>query len=422
MRLELGVAVRAEPQLRALPGLLQTVELVPLPQDLLEARVAREVAANPMLRRGRQPTCASCGSRRVEGRCPRCSGPAGRVPEPATNPFESLAVLARCEVDPADRDAVEVVVDHLTGRGLLDADPAQIAADHRLPLARVAAAIRAVRAVGPPGIARRTVGELLADQARRLVADGEAPAWIVDLVRDHLPAIAEGDARTPADRLGVPVDDVAAAFELVRSRLRPLAAHDSGPAPMRAPAADVLVYQDAAGLSVEVPDSRSFGLRVAPVPAAVRADPGAVAWLEVHRREAVALMRQIDARAAVLQHVAACAVERQADFLARGPAGHVRLTRTEVAAELGLHPSTVSRAVAGKTMRRPDGRVVPLEILFGSGVAIRDLVRRLSGDGPLSDAQLCSALASHGHVVARRTVAKYRAQLGIPAAGGRVRS
>ena len=48
MRLELGVAVRAEPQLRALPGLLQTVALVPLPQDLLEARVARDVAANPM--------------------------------------------------------------------------------------------------------------------------------------------------------------------------------------------------------------------------------------------------------------------------------------------------------------------------------------------------------------------------------------
>ena len=318
MRLELGVAVRAEPQLRALPGLLQTVALVPLPQDLLEARVAREVAANPMLRRGRQPTCAWCGSRRVEGRCPRCSGPAGGVPEPATDPFESLAVLARCEVDPADRDAVQVVVDHLTGRGLLDADPARIAADHRLPLACVEAAIRAVRAVGPPGIARRTVGELLADQARRLVADGEAPGWIVDLVRDHLPAIAEGDARTPAGRLGVPAGDVAAAFELVRSRLRPLAAHDSGPGPMRAPAADVLVYQDAAGLSVEVPDSRSFGLRVAPVPAAVRADPGAVAWLEAHRREAAALLRQIDARAAVLQHVAACAVARQADFLARG--------------------------------------------------------------------------------------------------------
>ena len=166
---------------------------------------------------------------------------------------------------------------------------------------------------------------------------------------------------------------MAAAFELVRSRLRPLAAHDSGPGPVRAPAADVLVYQDAAGLSMEVPDSRSFGLRVAPVPAAVRADPGAVAWLEAHRREAAALMRQIDARAAVLQHVAACAVARQADFLARGPACHVRLTRTEVAAELGLHPSTVSRAVAGKTMRWPDGRVVPLESLFGSAVAIRDL-------------------------------------------------
>ena len=72
-------------------------------------------------------------------------------------------------------------------------------------------------------------------------------------------------------------------------------------------------------------------------------------------------------------------------------------------------------------MRWPDGRVVPLESLFGSAVAIRDLVRRLSGDRPLSDAQLCSALASHGYVVARRTVAKYRAQLGIPA-GGRVRS
>lgn len=417
----LSAELQQAPQLRAVAGLLQAMALIPLAHDALEARVTRAVAENPMLRRAQQISCPVCGSRRIAGRCPRCpqAAPIGR--EPVVNPFETLEALAGCQVASAHRNAVPVVIDHLTARGLLDSEPAQIAADHALPLAAVEAAVQAIREVGPAGIAQRTVSELLAAQAQQLVSAGQAQPWLVDLVRDHLPAIADDDPQSPAEQLGVPAAAVAEAFDLVRSRLRPMALPDREPEGPP-PSPDVFVYRDAAGeLTVEVIDSRWLGLRVAAVPAAVRSDPAAVAWLEEHRRQAATLLRQIDSRATVLHQVATCAVSRQAGFFTRGRSGHRRLTRTEVAHELGLHPSTVSRAVTAKIVRCPDGRLIEFAALFGGGVAIQDLIRQLTERQRLSDSQLCSALAAQGYVVARRTVAKYRAQLGI-AAAGRVRT
>jgi RNA polymerase sigma-54 factor len=119
--------------------------------------------------------------------------------------------------------------------------------------------------------------------------------------------------------------------------------------------------------------------------------------------------------ASVLNQVAATAVRRQKDFLERGPAGHVPLTRSDVARELGLHPSTVARAVRGNVLRTPGGEFIDFKELFGGGVAVRAEIAELLRGSASIDAQLCIALRARGYTVARRTVAKYRAQLGIPA-------
>ncbi len=207
------------PQLRAVAGLLQSMALLPVAQDALEAQVTRALADNPMLRRAHRISCPACGSRLSAGRCPRCPRPPPGGREPVINPFETLEALAGCQVASEYRIAVPVVIGHLTDRGLLEREPAQIAADHALPLAAVEAAVQAIREVGPAGIAQCTVAELLAAQARQLVLAGQAPPWLVELVRDHLPAIAEDDPQSPADQLGVPVTAVAEAFDLVRNRL-----------------------------------------------------------------------------------------------------------------------------------------------------------------------------------------------------------
>ena len=239
----------------------------------------------------------------------------------------------------------------------------------------------------------------------------------MDLVRDHLAALADGDLDGPAAALDLPVTAVAELLVLVRTHLRP--GVGLGPATPRT-VPDVLIYRAAdGGLSVEVADSRWYGLAVAAAPRRLRADPEAAAWLDRHERAARDLIRQLDSRATVLHRVATAAVAHQAEFLLSGAARHRDLTRADVAATLALHPSTVSRAVAGKALRAPDGRILELTALFGRAVPVKSRIAELA-PRRLSDEGLRAALAAEGHVLARRTVAKYRAELGI--AAGRRRS
>jgi RNA polymerase sigma-54 factor len=244
--------------------------------------------------------------------------------------------------------------------------------------------------------------------------------WFVVLVRDHLNAVAAADPAGPAAALGIPRADVEAAFELVRTSLHPpLLAGRSEPGGPVPPAPDVFVDLVDGGLAVRVVDSAGLGLALVPVNRSVSVDVEAARWAARHRADARRLLHQLDARADVLLRVARFAVERQSDFVLRGPAAHVPLTRAEVAAGTGLHPSTVSRAVMHAVMRYPDGRTSPLAVLFGGATAMEDLMVRLLAERPMSDARLRDRLAAHGHDLARRTVAKHRIRLGLPADGRR---
>jgi len=416
----LSPQLRAQAEVRALPGLLHSLRLLPLGYEALAGAVERSLADNPMLQRAPGSACPGCGRHRSSSGCPRCSAVMRSTGhEPAVRPFETLEAAAGCEIRSDCRDVLPVVIAHLTGRGLLDADPAEIATSHGFPREAVDEAVRAIKTVGPAGVAERSVVDLLLSQARLLVAAGEVAPWFVDLVRDHLKAVATGDTASVAAALDVPEDAVTAAFALVRARLRPVAVvevHPRRTEPWGTP--DVFVYRTSSGvLEIEVADSQWFGLGLAHVPPEVRADAAAAAWLAGHERAARDLLHQLDTRAGVLRRVATYVVHRQAGFFELGAVGHAPLTRTEVAAELGVHPSTVSRCVAGKALRCPNGEIVALADLFGGAVAIKARIADLTATDRMSDAQLCRALEASGHAVARRTVAKYRAELGIAPGG-----
>jgi RNA polymerase sigma-54 factor len=418
-----GPALLLRQEQRPLAGLLQATALLTAGQSDLVAAAERGLAENPMLVRRAGSACPGCGRHQRAGRCAGCRGVApARAAEPSHAPLESLEMLARCEARGGGVAAVPLVVAHLTDRGLLESDPADLAARHGLPVGHVEEAVRAVRAAGPPGIAQRTVRDLLRAQAEDLAARSLAPAWLPRLVADHLDAVATGAAEDAAASLGLDPEDVRAGFDLVRQRLRPWAtpppARDPGPPPL----ADVVVIRTQDGeLDVEVPDSDWFGLQAAAIPARLRADAVAAGWLAEHRAAALAFLAQLDTRAAVLRRVARHTVLAQRAMFDHGPAHQADLSRSRVAAALGLHPSTVSRAVSGKTVRGPRGETFPLADLFGSGAAARRRIAELLGQRPHSDAELAAALAEQGLAVARRTVAKYRSQLGLAACATRRR-
>jgi RNA polymerase sigma-54 factor len=108
-------------------------------------------------------------------------------------------------------------------------------------------------------------------------------------------------------------------------------------------------------------------------------------------------------------------VAYQQDFMTRGDRYLKPLTRAQLADALGVHESTVSRAVAGKIVQLPNGRLIPLARFFDRAAPIKEAIKELIAqeDEPLSDRAIAEKLAQQGYRVARRTVTKYRNALNI---------
>lgn len=222
--------------------------------------------------------------------------------------------------------------------------------------------------------------------------------------------------------------EVRAARDFIRTRLRPWAALDD-PAPAVTVAATDLVVRFAGDgtdeLEVEIVGDPASRLRVDPLWARLAEGPVLPApqrrTVREHARQARSFLAALQERADTLRRIAGYAAGRQRRYLREGAAAHLPLTRAEVADALNLHESTVSRAVSGKRLRLPDGRVVPFSALFGATGSVHTVLKAViaAEQRPLSDADLAAELHRRGHPVARRTVAKYRRELGIPAHGRR---
>lgn len=146
---------------------------------------------------------------------------------------------------------------------------------------------------------------------------------------------------------------------------------------------------------------------------AAGSDDGLVADQLARARGFLARLQQ---RWDTMRLVGEAVAERQHDFLLGKAAVPGPLTRAEIALAIGVHESTVSRAVAGRWALLPSGGTLPMAELFGVCAAPMEVVRQVvaSETRPLSDSEIAQLTSAAGHPMARRTVAKYRTQLGIP--------
>lgn len=417
--LELQTGLHAE--LRALPGVLKALGMLTMTHQEVQLATERSLAENPVLERMDGHPCPGCGRHVSTGTCYRCRGNGNHPPshfenglEAGMDPFRTLEAEAGLEVRSDCRDALEYVIAHLTPRGILDTDPEEIASAHGFKPGQVQEAIRALRAVGPPGIAATSVTELLTAQAEALVADGQAPGWLPRLVSGHLADLAAGSTTAVVRAMGLTEAEALAGLEIIRTRLRPFAAAEMTERDAPVPTADVFLYRAPDGtLEVEVPASAWFGLRTVDLSEGLRGAPEARQWLLEHELAAQRLIYQVDRRADALLRITQYAASQQKDFLDHGDGHHRPLTRTAVAQELGFHPSTVSRAVRGKKLRLPSGEVTDLSCLFGKGVATRTALQGLlaGARNAMSDEVLREHLSRQGIDIARRTVTKYRHSL-----------
>jgi RNA polymerase sigma-54 factor len=267
--------------------------------------------------------------------------------------------------------------------------------------------IIALRSVGPPGIAATSALDCVRLQVEVLIAEGLATELLRSIVDDWLPQVADQRWNEIAEALETSEAEVRQAVEILTRETRPFVSLDGGAD--RAGMVDVEFVLDGADLRAMVQNADGLGLRVADDFGEL--DREARAWLAPHRAAASQLVAAVNARARVLTQVADILATRQHTYLILGD-NHQPLRRADVAVEIGVHPSTVGRAVAGKTARCPDGRLLPLAALFGAGSATLERVAAVIADVPnATDSALADELTRRGWPIARRTVAKYRALL-----------
>lgn len=269
-----------------------------------------------------------------------------------------------------------------------------------------------------PGMAAADPRECLLAQLRALPAS-DTRTLALRMVGEQLDALARHDLAAIAERLGASAADLSAAVSLVLS-LQP---HPVEQPPEPEPAfivPDVIAWRAGGGWQVRLNTRSAPRLRLCAHAEQASGHAGMRGLLD----EARWLLRSLGIRNETLLKTARALVTRQQAFLEQGEEAIAPLTLKEVAEEIGVHESTVSRITTGKYIQTPRGTLelkrlfaVRLEGAEVSGAAIKAMVRRLIEDepahAPLADEVIAAMLARQGIRVARRTVAKYREQLSI---------
>lgn len=397
-----GPELSVIPRLDARPGLRLLSYLALLPAGAVEfdETIERAVAENPLLERLAWHSCATCGLATVADRCAACASAHWSFePEAAIDWRADLLRDTAAELPPTLRPVLELVMAALDEHGLMTEAP-------DAPEEAIALVIAALRGSGPPGIAARSRVECVRVQAAELVASGEVTPLVGELADHWLAEVAEERFADIAASTGATESAVLDAVGSLRARTRPYVTLAGGGT--RSAPTDVVFAQPEPGAPLVAHVADGVGLvLVSDIPMLT---PEARAWATPHREAAQRLAAAVAARGHMLQLVADQLAVRQRAFIERGEQEHAHLRRQEVAAALGVHPSTVGRVVVGKVARCPDGRQVPLAGFFGGETSIRARVASALAAFPgASDRELAETLTATGNPIARRTVAKYRA-------------
>jgi RNA polymerase sigma-54 factor len=327
----------------------------------------------------------------------------------------------------------EFLVGSLDDNGYLQCSLEEVAERFEVELSRVQAILGLLQSLEPIGIGARDLQECLLIQLNYLEQDGiDLPRFAREIVADHISELAEHKYTRLASILNTTAEEILEAADFIKHRLNPFPAQgaDRFEPGMKANASHILPdvviapKEDEKGYEVEVVESKRFFLRVSPLYNQLLNDldrePNRFSddekrHIQHYVSRAKLFIANINQRRQTLQKITACIAEEQKEFLAEGVRHLKPLTRAAVAKELGMHESTVSRATAAKYVMLPSGQVIPFSNFFTASLSVRDVIKEMivTESAPLTDQEIATELGKQGIFVARRTVAKYREQLGI---------
>ena len=351
---------------------------------------------------------------------------------PASLPQFLESQIALADVSAETRELLGVLVEHLDEKGFLDAPPEEIAAARGISETRMAAAAELFRSFDPPGIGARDLREAFMVQLRRLGKENSLAYGILD---SAYPLFIKRKFAEIVDKFGVSDSELRAAIEEI-SKLKRVPAQDFIDDENRVVSPDLKFYFDEKSRAWAVRMNSDYvpRLRISNVYKEMLAQ-GKIpakdrAYISEKMRDGRMIINAIEQRQATIEAIANVLADVQRDFFENGPATMRPLTMTEVATKIGVHETTVSRAVSGKYAETPWG-VFELRKFFNAAIAtddgdamsnagVREVLREIlsseSETAPLSDEKIAAELAARGIRVARRTVAKYRGIMNIPPA------
>lgn len=446
-----SIQLRMTQQLTLTPQLQQSIRLLQLSTQDIQQEVARLIDENPMLELGEEAAFFLNDSQvavseknddeRPDERLEEASFE-GVVPDDESYPEQAAlqasmreylhSQLSVSQLDRRDRLIVGMLIDALDENGYLAQDLSELVeilpAEMGITLDDLETALVQLQYLDQPGLGARTLSECLLLQLKRLPADTQGLMLAMALAQEYLDLLAAHDFARIKRLLRCSDEMLRAAQNLILSlNPKPGCEFDRSVADFVVP--DVIVEKHKGGWRARLNQDAMPKLRVNQMYANIlqQRDDRSGAPLVSQLQEASWLIKSLRQRFETIQRVAQAIVNRQGAFLEHGEIAMRPLVLREIADELEMHESTVSRSTTQKYMRTPRG-IYEFKYFFGSGLvtesggicssaAIRELIKQLVGGEdpckPLTDGRMSEILAQQGIVVARRTIAKYREALNI---------
>lgn len=325
-------------------------------------------------------------------------------------------------------EATEILLGEMNDEGFLETPLEDLCLSLAVPMADLKQAKQLINSLDPPGVGASDLRESLIIQLERRGLIGSLPYRIVD---QHLALLAKRRFSEIARALGCTTSQVIEAQETI-SCLDPHPAREFSSQPTIYIRPDVLVTEDRDGDFIvrltgeSIPDLK-ISSDYLEVLAQSDGDPEARSYIKEKIRNGKFLIRSIQQRQQTIQRITAQIVIRQREFLREGPDRLHPMNMAEIAQAIGVHETTVSRAVAGKYMRSAQG-LHELRFFFSAGyqrtdgesvsnIGVKNTIAELIAEEdpahPLSDQKIVKLLDKKGIPIARRTVAKYRDALHI---------
>ena len=338
-----------------------------------------------------------------------------------------MGQLNQTALNANDRKTAELIIGNIDDSGFLQATPEEMSMNTGIAQENFEHMLTLIQSFYPPGVGARDLGDCLLIQLKRAGKQGSLEYKIIS---EHMQDLGKRRFPEIARRMGISVEQVQKCANNI-AQLDPRPGQVFAEAPQNYVLPDVTVEKVDGEYQITLNGEQIPHLRISNTYKDIMSQDGNGSEVKDYIRDKIRsgkfLIKSIHQRQQTISNIAHQIVARQREFLDHGSAHLKPMTMVQIADAVGVHETTVSRAISGKYMSTPQG-VFEMKYFFTPGYqttggesmsntsvkeAIMDLVKEENSSSPLSDKEIVEILSERGIPIARRTVAKYRTELNI---------